>query len=90
MASLATPWVADGSLIYREDVHEGLENAPEALAGMLGGRNFGKLLVRVGADPDLTGFTPDGGICAVGVDLEICCSSSVMSAGMSANSGVLR
>ena len=50
--SLAMPWVADGSLIYREDVHEGLENAPEALAGMLGGRNFGKLLVRVGADPN--------------------------------------
>ena len=49
--SLAMPWVADGSLIYREDVHEGLENAPEALGGMLGGRNFGKLLVRVGADP---------------------------------------
>jgi NADPH-dependent curcumin reductase CurA len=49
--SLAMPWVADGSLIHREDVHDGLENAPEALAGMLGGRNFGKLLVRVGADP---------------------------------------
>jgi NADPH-dependent curcumin reductase CurA len=28
-----------------------LENAPDALAGMLGGRNFGKLLVRVGHDP---------------------------------------
>ena len=41
-------WVADGSLVYREDVVEGLENAPDALAGILGGRNFGKLLVRVG------------------------------------------
>ena len=30
---------------------EGLENAPDALAGILGGRNFGKLLVRVGHDP---------------------------------------
>ena len=48
---LAAPWVADGNLVYREDVHDGLENAPDALAGMLGGRNFGKLLVRVGADP---------------------------------------
>jgi NADPH-dependent curcumin reductase CurA len=48
---LAAPWVADGSLTYREDVVDGLENAPEALAGMLGGRNFGKLLVRVGDDP---------------------------------------
>ena len=48
---LAAPWVADGSLMYREDVHEGLERAPEALAGILTGRNFGKLLIRVGPDP---------------------------------------
>jgi NADPH-dependent curcumin reductase CurA len=48
---LAAPWVAEGSLIYREDILEGLENAPDALAGILGGRNFGKLLVRVGHDP---------------------------------------
>lgn len=48
---LAKPWVTDGSLRYREDVVEGLENAPDALAGILGGRNFGKLLVRVGPDP---------------------------------------
>ena len=47
---IATPWVADGSLIYREDIVEGLEHAPDALAGMLSGRNFGKLLVRVGED----------------------------------------
>lgn len=49
--ALATPWVLDGSLKYREDVYEGLENAPAALEGILGGRNFGKLLVRVGPDP---------------------------------------
>jgi len=48
---LAAPWVADGSLEYREDTVEGLENAPDALGGILGGRNFGKLLVRVGPDP---------------------------------------
>lgn len=48
---LAAPWVADGSLVYREDVVEGLENAPEALAGILTGRNFGKLLVRVAEEP---------------------------------------
>jgi NADPH-dependent curcumin reductase CurA len=30
---------------------EGLERAPEALAGLLRGKNFGKLLVRVGPDP---------------------------------------
>ena len=48
---LAAPLVADGGLIYREDVHEGLENAPQALAAILSGQNFGKLLVRVGPDP---------------------------------------
>jgi NADPH-dependent curcumin reductase CurA len=48
--ALAAPWVTDGSLVYREDVVDGLENAPEALAGMLGGRNFGKLLIRVGPE----------------------------------------
>jgi len=49
--ALAAPWVADGTLRYREDEIDGLENAPAALAGILGGRNFGKLLVRVGPDP---------------------------------------
>jgi hypothetical protein len=48
---LAAPWVAEGSLVYREDVHEGLDCAPDALAGILGGANFGKMLVRVGEDP---------------------------------------
>ena len=46
--AMAAPWVADGSLVYREDRHEGLDQAPAALAGILEGRNFGKLLVRVG------------------------------------------
>jgi hypothetical protein len=48
--ALATPWVLDGRLKYREDVVEGLDQAPEALAGLLGGRNFGKLLVHVSPD----------------------------------------
>ena len=43
--------LSDGSLRHREDVVEGLENAPEALIGLLKGKNFGKLLVKVGADP---------------------------------------
>jgi NADPH-dependent curcumin reductase CurA len=29
--------------------HDGLENAPGAFIGMLEGRNFGKLIVRVAA-----------------------------------------
>jgi NADPH-dependent curcumin reductase len=43
----ATPWVRDGSLRYRECFADGLRSAPEAFIGMLTGRNFGKLLVRV-------------------------------------------
>jgi NADPH-dependent curcumin reductase CurA len=46
-------WVADGLVRYREDVVNGLENAPEAFRGMLAGRNFGKVLVRVSDDPTL-------------------------------------
>ncbi|MGE0417267.1 MAG: NADP-dependent oxidoreductase [Acetobacteraceae bacterium] len=48
---IAAPWVADGSLIYREDIVDGLDSAPDALAGILEGRNFGKMLVRVGHEP---------------------------------------
>jgi NADPH-dependent curcumin reductase CurA len=44
-------WVREGRVRYREDVVDGLENAPEALRGMLRGTNFGKLLVRVAPDP---------------------------------------
>ena len=39
--------VASGRFRYREDIVDGLENAPEAFIGMLDGRNFGKLLIRV-------------------------------------------
>lgn len=41
------PRVARGDIKYREDIVEGFENAPEAFIGMLSGKNFGKLLVRV-------------------------------------------
>jgi hypothetical protein len=40
-------WVASGELKWREDVTEGLENAPRAFIGMLNGANRGKALVRV-------------------------------------------
>jgi NADPH-dependent curcumin reductase len=43
----ATVWVRDGSLQYKEDVVDGLENAPRAFTDMLDGKNFGKLLIRV-------------------------------------------
>ena len=40
-------WLSKGLIKYKEDMVEGLENAPEAFIGLLKGRNFGKLLVRV-------------------------------------------
>jgi len=43
-----TKWVREGALKYREDIVEDLENAPRAFIGLLEGKNFGKLLVRVG------------------------------------------
>lgn len=39
--------VGDGTVKYREDVVDGLENAPQAFIGLLEGRNHGKLLIRV-------------------------------------------
>src|SRR5499427_9758638 len=42
-----TAAIADGRIRYREDITDGLENAPAAFIGMLEGRNFGKVLVRV-------------------------------------------
>ena len=40
-------WIAEGRVRYKEDIVEGLENAPEALIGLLEGKNFGKLIVQV-------------------------------------------
>jgi NADPH-dependent curcumin reductase CurA len=40
-------WVAEGRIRWREDVTEGLENAPRAFIGMLRGENRGKALVKV-------------------------------------------
>lgn len=45
-----TRWVQEGRIKYREDVVEGLENAPSAFAGLMEGKNFGKQLVRIGED----------------------------------------
>jgi len=46
-------WIREGRVKYREDFVDGLENAPEAFRGLLEGRNFGKLIVRVGDDPTM-------------------------------------
>ena len=44
-------WVREGRVKYHEDIAEGLESAPQAFIGMLRGKNLGKQLVRVAADP---------------------------------------
>lgn len=43
-------WFKAGKINFREDVTDGLENAPQALIGLLEGKNFGKVVVRVGDD----------------------------------------
>ncbi len=43
-------WLAEGKVKFREDIVEGLENAPRAFMGLLTGENFGKLVVRVAGD----------------------------------------
>jgi hypothetical protein len=44
-------WVRQGRLKYREDIVEGIDQAPAALLRLFDGGNFGKLLVRVSPDP---------------------------------------
>ena len=43
----AAQWIAEGKLKWREDIVDGLARAPEAFIGLLEGRNFGKLIVRL-------------------------------------------
>lgn len=49
-ATAMQQWLSEGKIIYKEDVVEGLENAPEGFIGLLNGENFGKRVVRVGND----------------------------------------
>jgi len=41
-----TEWLAQGKIQYKEQVVEGLENAPQAFMGLLKGENFGKLVIK--------------------------------------------
>ena len=43
-------WLKDGKIKFREDVVDGLENSPQAFIGLLEGKNFGKLVVRLSND----------------------------------------
>ena len=44
-------WIKEGKLKYKEDFIDGLEKAPEAFIGLLNGKNFGKLIVKINEDP---------------------------------------
>lgn len=43
-------WIREGKVKYKEDVVDGLQNAPRAFIGMMHGENFGKLLVKVSGE----------------------------------------
>ena len=40
-------WVRQGKIQYREDILEGIEQAPSAIAGLYRGENLGKRLIRI-------------------------------------------
>ncbi|PLP35833.1 NADP-dependent oxidoreductase, partial [Klebsiella pneumoniae] len=42
--------VQEGKIKYREQLIDGLDQAPQALIGLLKGENFGKVVIRVAAD----------------------------------------
>ena len=44
-------WIKEGRIKYREDIVDGLDQAPRALLKLFEGTKFGKLLVRVSPDP---------------------------------------
>jgi NADPH-dependent curcumin reductase CurA len=43
-------WLREGRIKYKEDISDGLENAPRELVGLLRGENFGKKIIRVSQD----------------------------------------
>jgi len=47
-AKAMSAWVKAGEIHYREEVIDGLENAPSAFVGLLTGENFGKRVIKVG------------------------------------------
>ena len=50
MARMQT-WIKEGRIVWREDVAEGLENAPKTLQGLFAGANFGKQLLKIAEPP---------------------------------------
>ena len=47
-AQQMTAWIKEGKIKYREHLVEGLEKAPTAFVDLLEGRNFGKMVIKVG------------------------------------------
>ena len=47
-AKQMTGWIAEGRIHYREEIIDGLVNAPQAFIGLLRGENFGKRVIRLG------------------------------------------
>jgi NADPH-dependent curcumin reductase CurA len=43
-------WLKEDKIKFREDIVDGLEKAPQAFIGLLEGKNFGKLIIRVAND----------------------------------------
>lgn len=46
-AAQMSGWIECGKIRYREEIIDGLENAPRAFIGLLRGENFGKRVIRV-------------------------------------------
>jgi NADPH-dependent curcumin reductase CurA len=45
-------WLRERRIRYKEDITDGLQNAPQELIGLLRGQNFGKKIIRVGHEPN--------------------------------------
>lgn len=46
-------WIRAGLIHYREDILEGIEQAPGAIAGLYRGENLGKRLIRIASESEL-------------------------------------
>ncbi len=49
-SSQMTEWLKAGKIHYREEIVDGLEQAPATFIGLLKGNNFGKCVIRVGSE----------------------------------------